>query len=172
MRKRLPVARKGIVTRARVSPGVITRKSRLMPSFALRATLTRLIADRRGLAAVEMALVLPLLASFLLGTVTYGSWFFIAHSVQQTANDAARAGVGGLTVAERAGMVRTAADRGMGRGDFIVPSKATLAVRDDSASLTVTVSYDARNSVILHNSFVPMPPLQITRSATVRLDTF
>jgi Flp pilus assembly protein TadG len=136
--------------------------------FSLRP----LLADRRGLAAVEMGLVLPLLASFLLGTITYGSWFFIAHSVQQAANDAARAGVGGLSPAERAGMIRTAANRNIGRGDFVDPAATTLMIRDDSQALTVTVAYDAHASAILHNSFVPMPPLQIVRSATVRLDTF
>lgn len=132
----------------------------------------RLRNDRRGAAAIEMALVLPLLATFLLGTVTYGTWFFIAHSVQQAANDGARAGVGGLDTTERATMVRTATTSDLGRGQLIDPTKATVVIADDLASLTVTVVYDARQSAILHNSFVPMPPLQIARRASVRLDTF
>jgi Flp pilus assembly protein TadG len=134
--------------------------------------LPTMMRDRRGAAMVEMALVMPLLAAFMLGTVTYGTWFFIAHSVQQTANDAARAGVGGLDPTERANAVRTAADRSLSGADLIDKNKASMVLADDLQTLRVTVSYDARNSAILHNSFVPMPPLRIVRRASVRLDTF
>lgn len=134
--------------------------------------LRNLMRAQRGVAAVEMALVLPLFAAFMLGTVSYGSWFFLAHSVQQIANDAARAGVGGMNAAERATLVQAATERELERADMIDPENAAVVLADDAQSLHVTVSYDASESVILHQSFVPMPPLQIVRNAAVRLDTF
>src|SRR3546814_1310506 len=57
-----------------------------------------------------MALVLPLLVTLLLGLVCYGQYFLIAHSVQQIANDAARATIGGLTSDERSRLAVDAAD--------------------------------------------------------------
>ncbi|HSI16265.1 MAG TPA: TadE family protein, partial [Sphingomonas sp.] len=56
-----------------------------------RSLAARLAVDLRGVAVVEMAIVLPVLLVILMGIVTYGSWFLTAHSVQQVANDAARA---------------------------------------------------------------------------------
>jgi Flp pilus assembly protein TadG len=108
----------------------------------------------------------------LLGIVSYASWFFIAHSVQQAANDAARAGVAGLTAIERATLVQGAANLDVSRTSLLDPTKATVAVQDDGASLYVTISYDASASGLLKMPIVPMPPLQIVRTASVRLDTF
>src|SRR3546814_9897733 len=51
-----------------------------------------------------------LLVTLLLGLVCYGQYFLIAHSVQQIANDAARATIGGLTSDERSRLAVDAAD--------------------------------------------------------------
>ncbi|NWP29106.1 pilus assembly protein, partial [Escherichia coli] len=66
--------------------------------------------ERRGAAAIEMALSLPVLLLLICGIVTYGGWFLCANSVQQAANEAARAAIGGLDPNERAALVRTALD--------------------------------------------------------------
>lgn len=50
-----------------------------------------LVHEERGGAIVEMALVLPLLLALLMGVLLYGQYFMLAHSVQQAANDGARA---------------------------------------------------------------------------------
>ena len=62
--------------------------------------------DMRGAAIVEFALLLPLLICLLMGVLGYGQYFLLAHSVQQIANDAARATVPGLSATERASLAR------------------------------------------------------------------
>ena len=67
----------------------------------MHQSLLPLVKDRRGVAVIEFALVLPLLALLLLGVSAYGQYFLLAHSVQQMANDAARATIAGLSQSER-----------------------------------------------------------------------
>jgi Flp pilus assembly protein TadG len=55
--------------------------------------LTSLPHDTRGTAIIEMALLLPLFLMLLLGILIYGQYFLLAHSVQQAANDGARAAI-------------------------------------------------------------------------------
>uniref|UniRef100_UPI00289A9E19 TadE/TadG family type IV pilus assembly protein n=1 Tax=Brevundimonas sp. TaxID=1871086 RepID=UPI00289A9E19 len=52
--------------------------------------------SREGAAAVEFALVGPILILLLIGIVVYGGWFLTAQTVQAVASEGARAAVGGL----------------------------------------------------------------------------
>jgi len=137
-----------------------------------RRTLIQLIGSRSGNSLIEFSIALPMLLMILIGIASYASWFFMAHSIQQAANDAARAGVAGLTAAERASLVQGTVTLDVTRTSMLDPAKATVAVQDDGASLFVTVSYDASKSGLLKMPIVPTPPLQIVRTASVRLDTF
>ena len=67
------------------------------PASSIRS----LLRDPSGSAMVEAAFAVPLMVILLLGILAYGSWFMTAHSLQQAANDAARASVAGLDSAER-----------------------------------------------------------------------
>jgi Flp pilus assembly pilin Flp len=49
-----------------------------------------LVADRSGAAAVEMALVLPLLLVLMFGSFDVGNYFLSEHAVQKAVRDAAR----------------------------------------------------------------------------------
>ena len=51
---------------------------------------TRLIADRSGSAAAEMALALPLLLVLIFGAFDAGNYFLAEHVVQKAVRDAAR----------------------------------------------------------------------------------
>ena len=72
-----------------------------------RGLLSRLIHDRRGVAAIEFAIVAPLLIMMMFGMVMYGSWFWMAHSVQAMASEGARAAIAGLDPTEREQLART-----------------------------------------------------------------
>jgi len=50
----------------------------------------RLLTDRNGASAVEMAFVTPLLLALMLGTFELGHFFLSEHVVQKAARDAAR----------------------------------------------------------------------------------
>src|SRR3546814_17971580 len=90
-------------------PWEVGRGSGPVPPVSVEPKQT-LKTDRRGAVIVEMALVLPLLVTLLLGLVCYGQYFLIANRVQQIANDAARATIGGRTSAERNPLPADAAD--------------------------------------------------------------
>lgn len=129
----------------------------------------RLWADRRGAAAIEMAFSLPILLLLVSGIVTYGGWFLCAHSVQQAANEAARAAVGGLDPTERAALVRTALDANIRKTGALKPDQMNALVDDDGRTVTVRLSYDASNDPLLSIKLVPPPSKVIERSATVTL---
>ena len=52
--------------------------------------------SRKGSAAIEFALVAPMLVLLLAGMVVYGGWFWLAQSVQSLATESARAALGGM----------------------------------------------------------------------------
>ena len=129
----------------------------------------RLRRDRRGAAAIEMAFSLPILLLLISGIVTYGGWFLCAHSVQQAANEAARAAIGGLDPGERAALARTALDANLRKTGALKPERMDVLVDDDGRTLTVHLSYDASNDPLLSIKLVPPPGKVIERSATVAL---
>jgi Flp pilus assembly protein TadG len=65
-------------------------------------------ADQRGSTAVEFAIVSPILILLLLGIVVYGGYFMLSHSLQEMADDAARASIAGLTDTERSSLAQSA----------------------------------------------------------------
>src|SRR3546814_13935692 len=67
----------------------------------------------RAAAMVEMALVLPLFLALAMGILVYGRYFMLAHSVQQAANDGARAAITGPDPEDRRGIAIRAVDRSL-----------------------------------------------------------
>lgn len=125
--------------------------------------------DRRGVAVIEFALVLPLLSVLLLGVLGYGQYFLLAHSAQQIANDAARATIAGISQAERvtiANAVVTQEVAGLPSGRA---GKWAVAVGAPvNGMVTVRVRMDATDNALLRMSVLPMPDAVIERSGTVR----
>lgn len=127
-------------------------------------------AQRRGSAAIEFALIGPMMILLLAGMVVYGGWFWLAQSVQSLATEGARAAVGGLDAAEREQLAREfVADQAGGAGG-LDPAMVTVRVTNDAQAIRVQVAYDARNNpVMLLAGPLPKPPTLIERSATVRI---
>ncbi len=129
----------------------------------------RLAGDRRGTALIEFAILLPVLLAFVMGSACYGTWFLTAHTVQQAANEGARAAVAGLSAAERRtlaeGRARAVlADAGGYRGE-----RARTDVTEAGDTLTLAVRYDASDNPVLSLPFVPKPPAVIVRRGTILL---
>lgn len=135
----------------------------------MRGLTERLARDARGTALIELAIAAPALLMMLMGMMVFGSYFWMAHGLQQTANDAARAAIAGLTAPERRGLVEDAVDSGLGHVDALDPARETTSVSDDGVTLTVRLSYDASNSAFMKLPFVPLPSASIVRSAAIRL---
>ena len=101
--------------------------------------------------------------------MAYGGYFWMAHSVQQMANDSARAAVAGLDATERETLARSALDEGLSDNGFD-PTLTNLAVDQASDRLRIDVTYDASQSVFFtFQEIAPMPNSTIRRSASTRL---
>ncbi|TFW11936.1 pilus assembly protein [Brevundimonas intermedia] len=127
---------------------------------------------REGAAAVEFALVGPILVLLLIAIVVYGGWFLMAQSVQALASEGARAAVGGLDAVERDALARrevTAAVRGVA----LDPDRTTIEVAEEAGRLRVVVVYDAGDSLVMAlGGMLPRPPVVIRRSAVIHVGEY
>ena len=124
---------------------------------------------REGAAAVEFALVGPILILLLIGIVVYGGWFLTAQTVQAVASEGARAAIGGLTAAEREGLARGEVTTAV-RGVALNPDRTSVKVAEDAGRLRVVVAYDASDSpLMLMGGMLPRPPAVIRRAAVIQV---
>jgi Flp pilus assembly protein TadG len=120
--------------------------------------------------AVEFAFLAPVLIFILMGITGYGGYFWMSHSVQQLADDAARAAIPGMTASERATLAKAAVAHGVTDYAQLTPSKVSTLVVDQNGRMTVRVSYDAADSfAFVARGLAPMPSDQIQRQASVQL---
>lgn len=124
---------------------------------------------REGSAAIEFALVGPLLVILLAGMVVYGGWFWLAQSVQSLATESARAAIGGLDDAERQQLAKAFVAQAAAEGSGLDPALIATTITSDADAVRVTVVYDAHAHPILALAgLLPKPPALIERSAVVR----
>lgn len=129
--------------------------------------------SREAGAAVEFAIIGPVLIVLLAGIFTYGGYFLTAHTVQQITNDAARAAIAGLDDEERAALARGAAEAGLRAQAFMRGDLAQVQISRDGATLSVGLVYDASEDMYwAFQALLPTPSPQITRTATIRLGGF
>jgi Flp pilus assembly protein TadG len=130
----------------------------------------RRIRDRSGSAAVEFALIGPLLMLMLMGVFTYGGYFLTAQTIQQFANDAARAAIAGLDDQERLAIAEQSLRASLSTQSHMRGDLAGVDVRRDGEVLTVNVSYDASEEIYWAvQTLVPTPSPVIRRTAAIRL---
>jgi Flp pilus assembly protein TadG len=124
--------------------------------------------NQRGASVVEFALLAPIFVTLLFGMLGYGQYFFLSHSLQQIANNVARATIAGLTTAERTSIAKEAVTReGEAQGSLIATRLAS-SVSDVNGYTTVTVRYDASNIALLRTGLLPVPAATIERRALIR----
>jgi len=131
-----------------------------------------LLTQRSGTAAVEFALICPILLLLLLGIVAYGWYFFTVHSIQQITGDVARAALPGLTASERQSLANSqlAADL---QGSPIDASHLVMVVTSTANDVTVALTYDlSTNPFAGFGNIVPLPSQTVTCSAIIKLGGF
>ncbi len=129
--------------------------------------------DRSGNAAVEFAIVGPVLLLLLMGIFTYGGYFLTAHTIQQLTNDAARASIAGLDDEERLALAREAMQAGIANQDFMRGDLADVSLTRNGEMVSVAVTYDASEDVYwAFQSLIPAPPHSIVRSSSIRVGGF
>ena len=135
--------------------------------------LQRLRSFRRhdgGAVLVEFAFVGPILIVMLFGIVAYGGYFWLSHAVQQVANDAARAAVGGLDSAERTSLAQASLTSSITSYAFLEPEAAQVTVGGDATNLQVSIAYDAAGAPFwAMDGLLPLPDSLIVRQASIRL---
>ena len=133
----------------------------------------RLIEARSGAATVEFAFVGPMMVVMLLGIMSYGGYFWLAHSVQQLANDAARAAVAGLSASERQSLAQSTISSELPNYAFMTASGMVTTVNTQTTAMTVSIAYNASQTPFFAlGNLVPMPSSTITRTATIKLAGF
>ena len=138
--------------------------------FQLAVRTRNFLQEGRGAAAVEFAILSPLLLLLLLGIVAYGGYFLMAHSVQQLANDAARAALPGLSDSERKQLATQSLSNELPTYSFLDPRLVQLGYADQAQVMTVNIAYDASGSPFWAlNGVIPMPPASIVRAASVQV---
>ena len=126
-----------------------------------------------GAVAVEFAILGPILVLLLLGIIVYGGYFLLAHSVQQLANDAARAALGGLSDSERQQLAANCLASELHSYGYLNPKLVQLGYADQSQVMTVNIAYDASGRPLWAlNGIIPMPSAAIVRSASVQVGGF
>jgi Flp pilus assembly protein TadG len=131
------------------------------------------VADRSGAAAVEFALISPILIVLFWGIISYGGYFFTAHTVQQLANDAARAAVAGLDDAERTQLARDCVTREAAVFGQMQQRPPATAFVNDGKSIAVSVTYDGTTDPFwAFGTLGVMPSTQLTRTGIVLLGGF
>ena len=141
------------------------------PTFlrSLLAIGRRLARNARAAAMVEMALVLPIFLALLMGILVYGQYFMLAHSVQQAANDGARAAITGLDAADRRAIATRAVDRSLAGVRGASPATRAVAVSETAEAVTVAVTFTVPADAFIRSSFVPSPGDVIRADATFEL---
>lgn len=131
--------------------------------------LSGLLPHEGGSSLIEAAFALPLLIMLLMGILAYGSWFMTAHSLQQAANEAARASVAGLNTTERRSLVDQSVIAA--RTAFSAPAAQTINVStlESSGYYTVTLRYNLANAPLYAAIPFPLPRSTLERSAVVRI---
>lgn len=93
---------------------------------------------RRGSAVMDAALVFPVLISLTFGSIDFGYFFYVKHTLQGAAREGARASITpGSTNSE----VTTAVQQVMTAAGF-VPAKYTVSIRNatDTADMNVSTA--------------------------------
>lgn len=125
--------------------------------------------DTRGAVLIEAAIALPVLLVLLLGIVTYAGWFMAAHSLQQAANDAARAAMAGIDAEERQQLVDESLASSVLHTGTLNPELVEASNSLDGSYFTVSLTYDVRGSGLFSTNLIPLPGDTIQRNAVVQL---
>lgn len=100
------------------------------------------VIGRRANVVIETALVLPMLALLGFGTVEYGYWFYVAHTLQGAARDGARAAIVATSTNTDVNNAVAAAMTAAGlqsSGYTVTTSPTTISGVTTGTNITVTV---------------------------------
>ncbi|MBO9580453.1 MAG: pilus assembly protein [Sphingobium sp.] len=130
------------------------------------------LACRRGMAALEFALLAPALLMLAFAIIVYSIYFAAQMGIRHAASEAARAAMAGLGSTERATLATTRAQQVLqSYGRLLSANGASPIVTtstDGVGSFKVQISYNMSSSPIMrYAGFIPLPASTITANAVV-----
>ncbi len=157
------------MTKARMSPwpglpilGASFRPNTKPPSFR---------NDRRGMAALEFALVAPLMLLIMLATTAMGAYLMFVHEVQELASSAARSSVAGLNPAERDSIAQQFVANAVSNSALLNSADLTVQTATTGSpadNYSVTISYALKDTPIpMLSTMIAIPLNNISRTSTV-----
>lgn len=130
-----------------------------------RSLIPQVLSCKRGGAAVEFAILAPVLLALVAGGVFYSRWFTVASQTQNLASDGARAAVAGLDDAERTSIVTNLMTGAVTRVPLEKGSTRTWRAWRDGDLFAVSVTTTLPDYDL--SRVIPMPDRNVTRQAVV-----
>lgn len=125
----------------------------------------------KGLAALEFAVLAPVLLMLVFSVIVYSIYFTTLYGVRQASSEGARAALAGLSSAERTTLATQRAQAVAESFRAIAGGSSAFVVQtgtEGSDVFKVTVSYDMSGSPIMrYAGFLPLP--STTVEATTRV---
>ncbi len=139
--------------------------------ITIRASAARALAScERGLVALELAIIAPVLLALMFGIVTYSLYFVTVLGVRHAAAEGARAAMAGLSTGERSTLAQARVTTvAAAYGALLSPADLDVTAEKDGTGLfRVRVTYDmGTNSILRFGAFLPMPSPTIEASVVV-----
>lgn len=111
----------------------------------------------------------PILMVLLLGILAYGQYILTAHTLQQLANDAARAAIVAPSRADRETLARDSVAEGLAGAALARPETVDTRFDEQNGRVLVAVTVDTRDLSLLRVAMVPMPAPILERRAVAEL---
>jgi Flp pilus assembly protein TadG len=125
-----------------------------------------------GTAALEFAIVSPVLILMFLGMMLFGLYLTLLHEVQELASSGARASVAGVTQAERSQLANQFIYNFIANSGLLISSDLTVTtatIGSPPTEFQVSVSYNLKDTPLpLLGRLVNVPNNTIQRTATVQ----
>lgn len=109
-------------------------------AFLSRQRLGSFPADRRGVAALEFALIAPVILVLLFGTMRAGHALGVQHALSQLAADAARAALPEASAPRREAIVRRYVSQSADTYPLLSAERVRCSIDEDGERLTVLVT--------------------------------
>lgn len=134
-----------------------------------RVAFHKLLADARGVSAVEFALLAPVAIVLLVGTVAYGLLFSTHVSLQQLVAETTRATVGGLSATERDAIARQHVAHTLPRYRLLHGPSTSVSVEAHGGATEVAIHYDASgHPAYIFEGLLPLPSKSVTYRQVIR----
>ena len=135
-----------------------------------------LCRDTRGIAALEFALVSPVLLLMLLGMVCLGLYFVYMHELQELSSSAARASVAGLNQTERDSLAKQYVADALINSPLLTANDLTVATSTSGTPATyyaVTLNYDLKDTPIpMISQMISLQLANIQRTSTIQFGNY